>query len=224
MSTSFYVLTLTSGISWTIVYLAIIVRSFKDRTCGMPFFALALNLGWEFIYSFLLGGPRSLQMVINVTWFFFDVAILYAWLKYGRDEFPKTVDRRWFLPWTALAITTGVVTQYFAGLEFPGLFGPTYSAFVINLVMSILFVAMLARRDSVAGQSMGIALFKWIGTAAPTTQFYLHTGSNLVLVLGLFVFLFDVIYLVMLYQKFRELGLNPFTRAPVDQAGRRARA
>jgi hypothetical protein len=40
----------------------------------------------------------------------------------------------------------------------------------------------------------------------------------------LFVFLFDVIYLVMLYQKFRELGLNPFTRAPVDQAGRRARA
>jgi hypothetical protein len=211
-------LTLTSGISWTIVYLAIIVRSFRDRTYGMPFFALALNLSWEFIYSFLLGGPPSVQMAINVTWFLFDLVILYAYLKYGRAEFPKTIDGRWFLPWTALAITTGLVTQYFAGLEFPGLFGPTYSAFVINLVMSILFIAMLVRRNSVAGQSMGIALFKWIGTAAPTIQFYMHTGSNLVLVLGLFVFLFDLIYIAMLYARFRALGLNPFTRAPTRQA------
>lgn len=224
MSTSFYILALTSGISWTIVYLGIIRRSFKDQVCGMPFFALALNLSWEFIYSFLRGGPPSLQVLINVTWFFFDVVILYTWLRFGRAEFPKTIDQRWFLPWTALAIATGLVTQYLAAIEFPGLFGPTYSAFVINLVMSILFIGMLVRRNGVEGQSMGIALFKWIGTAAPTIQFYLHTGSNLVLGLGVFIFAFDLIYVVMLYAKFRALGLNPFTRAPDDLAGRAARA
>lgn len=212
MDTTFYVLTLTSGISWTIVYLAIIYRSFKDRTCGMPFFALALNLSWEFIFSFLRGGPLSLQVAINITWFLFDVVILYAHLKYGRQEFPATADARWFLPWTVLAITVGVVTQYFAALEFPGLFGPTYPAFVINLVMSILFIGMLVRRNSVAGQSMGIALFKWLGTAAPTILFYRHTGSNLVLTLGIFVFLFDLIYAGLLYQKFHDLGIHPFTR------------
>ena len=41
-----YTLTLTSDVSWTIVYLAIIYRSFQDKVCGMPFFALALNLTW----------------------------------------------------------------------------------------------------------------------------------------------------------------------------------
>ncbi|MBN1813997.1 MAG: hypothetical protein JXA14_19325 [Anaerolineae bacterium] len=209
-----YTLTLTSGVSWTIVYLAIINRSFKDKTCGMPFFALALNLAWEFIFSFVLGGGLSLQVIINVTWFFFDVVILYAYLRYGRQEFPTTVDQKWFIPWTWLAIAVGVVTQYFAALEFPGLFGPTYPAFVINLVMSILFIGMLVRRDGVEGQSMGIAIFKWLGTAAPTILFYVNTGSNLVLVLGICVFLFDLIYAVMLYQKSRMVGVHPFTRAP----------
>jgi hypothetical protein len=212
MDTLFGILTLTSGISWTIVYLAIIYRGFKDKACGMPFFALALNLTWEFIYSFLLGGELSLQLVINIIWFFFDVVILYTYFRYGRKEFPNTVDPKWFVPWSVWVLAVGFVTQYFTALEFPGLPGAMYSAFVINLVMSVLFITMLVRRDSVEGQSMGIAVFKWLGTAAPTLLFYLVSGSNLVLVLGIVIFVFDVIYIGMLHQKFRDLGLNPFTR------------
>jgi hypothetical protein len=212
MDTLFGILTLASGTSWTIVYLAIIYRGFKDKACGMPFFALALNLTWEFIYSFLLGGELSLQLVINIIWFFFDVVILYTYFRYGRKEFPNTVDPRWFVPWSVWVLAVGFVTQYFTALEFPGLPGAMYSAFVINLVMSVLFITMLVRRDSVEGQSMGIAVFKWLGTAAPTLLFYLVSGSNLVLVLGIVIFVFDVIYIGMLHQKFRDLGLNPFTR------------
>ena len=59
---------------------------------------------------------------------------------------------------------------------------------------------------------MGIALFKWLGTAAATAFLYLDTGSNLVLALGAFTFVFDLIYGGLLYQKFRELGVQPFTR------------
>ncbi|MBN1139121.1 MAG: hypothetical protein JXM73_21250 [Anaerolineae bacterium] len=215
MDTLGYTLTITSGVSWTIVYLAIIYRGFKDRTYGMPFFALALNIAWEFIFSFLFGGHMSLQKVINITWFLFDVVILYTYFRYGRKEFPPAVDQKWFVPWIWLAIAVGFVTQYFAALEFPGLFGPTYPAFVINLVMSILFIAMLVRRNGVEGQSMGVALFKWLGTAAPTILFYVNTGSNLVLALGGCVFVFDLIYAAMLYGKFREVGLQPFIRMPV---------
>ena len=63
---------------------------------------------------------------------------------------------------------------------------------------------------------MTIAIFKWLGTLAPTIQVYGQTGSNLILVLGVAVFVYDVIYIVMLYRQFAELGLNPFTRRPVD--------
>jgi hypothetical protein len=212
MDTLFTVLTLISGVSWTIVYLAIIYRGFKDRTYGMPFFALALNITWEFLFSFLFGGELSLQLVINIAWFFFDVVILYTYFRFGREEFPESVDSKWFVPWSVWILAVGFITQYFTVLEFPGLPGAMYSAFVINLVMSILFIGMLVRRDSVEGQSMGVAVFKWLGTAAPTILFYLVSGSNLVLVLGILIFVFDLIYIAMLYQKFRELGLNPFAR------------
>lgn len=59
----------------------------------MPLFALALNITWEFIFSFVVRSRLSLQVAINVTWFFFDLVILYTYLRYGRKEFPGTVKR-----------------------------------------------------------------------------------------------------------------------------------
>ena len=118
--------------------------------------------------------------------------------------------------WSWLAIAVGFVTQYFTALEFPSLLGPTYSALVGNVIMSLLFPAMLVRRNGVEGQSMGVAIFKWLGTTAAAVLLNQETGSNLVLVLGIVIFVFDLIYIGMLYQKFRELGLNPFTREPAQ--------
>jgi hypothetical protein len=56
------------------------------------------------------------------------------------------------------------------------------------------------------------SFFKCPGTLAPTIQFYGQTGSHLVLALGIGCFVYDVIYIGMLYQKFVELKLNPFPR------------
>ena len=40
-----------SGIAWTIVYLELIRTGFQQKACGMPLFALTLNLAWEVIYA-----------------------------------------------------------------------------------------------------------------------------------------------------------------------------
>jgi hypothetical protein len=72
-----------------------------------------------------------------------------------------------------------------------------------------MFIAMPACRGVV---SMVIVIFKWLGTLAPTIQFYRQTGSHLVLALGIGCFVYDVIYIGMLYQKFGELKPNPFPR------------
>ncbi len=209
------VLTLISGISWTIVYIDIINRGFKDKTYGMPLFALAFNLTWEFIFGFLVGNGFSLQKVVNSVWFILDAVIVYTYFKYGRKEFPKTVEK-FFIPWSVIAFIVGFITLYFTHLEFEGFWGARYSAFAQNLMMSVLFIGMLVRRNNVDGQSMYIAIFKWLGTLAPTIQMYLQTGSMLILILGIGIFLYDVIYIGMLYQKFVELRLNPFTRKPVS--------
>jgi hypothetical protein len=212
----FTLLTLTSGICWTLVYLILINRGIKDKTYGMPFFALTFNLSWEFVFAFLItsGNGFGLQRTVNTIWFLFDVAIAYTYFRYGQREFPRSVNPKWFLPWSIAGFIASFAVIYVTGLEFPDSWGARYSAFTQNLMMSILFVTMLVRRDNVDGQSVAAAILKWIGTFAPTIQFYLQTGSNLILVLGLGCFFYDAIYTVMLWQKFRELGLHPLTRRP----------
>ncbi len=206
-------LTLVSGISWTIVYADLIHRGFRDKTYGMPFFALAFNLAWEFVYAFLIYQGFPLQRVVNTVWFVLDLGILYTYFKYGRREFPAAYAR-FFIPWSIATLVVAFAMIYLAGREFPDTRGGTYSAFAQNLMMSILFIGMLVRRDGVNGQSMYIAIFKWIGTLAATVLVYLAMHSGLVLGLGIAVFFYDVLYIVMLYRKFRQLGLDPFTRAP----------
>jgi hypothetical protein len=213
----FTALSIFSGACWTLVYIDMINRGFRDETYGMPLFALAFNISWEFIFSFLIryGEGINFQEVINATWFFLDAVIVYTYFRYGREHFPDPISKRWFIPWSLVVFAASFITIYFAGLEFPGLWGALYSAFAQNLMMSVLFIGMLVQRNDVDGQSMYIAIFKWLGSVAPAIAYFTYTGSNLVLAFGIGIFIFDVIYIVMLHHKFRELSLNPFTREPI---------
>ena len=207
-------LTLISGISWSIVYLGLINRGFKDKTYGMPLFALAFNIAWEFMYGFLINFGFNLQKAVNIVWCLLDAVIIYTYFKYGRKGFPKDKGC-FFIPWSLAAFVIGFMVIYFAHYEFPDFWGARYTAFAQNLMMSVLFISMLVRRDNVDGQSMYIAVFKMLGTLAPTVQIYIQTGSKLILIFGIGCFLYDVIYIGMLHRKFVELKLNPFTRKPV---------
>src|SRR3954465_11869358 len=94
-------LTLISGVCWTIVYILIIIRSFKDKTYGMPFWALAFNISWEAIFSFVfLFATMPLQTVINRIWFLFDIAIVIAYCLYGQKEWPSGISKKLFYPYS----------------------------------------------------------------------------------------------------------------------------
>ncbi len=209
------VLTLISGISWSIVYVDIINRGLRDKTYGMPLFALAFNIAWEFMFAFWVVAGFSVQRLVNIVWFLLDAVIVYTYFRYGRREFPKTVER-FFVPWSLVAFGIGFLAIYFTHYEFEDYWGARYSAFAQNLMMSVLFIDMLVRRNNVNGQSMYIAIFKWLGTLAPSIQISLQTGSHLILILGIGCFVYDMICIGMLYQKFVELKLDPFTRKPVS--------
>ena len=45
-------LTLLSGICWCVVYEECIRLALTDKTYAMPFWALALNITWEGIYTY----------------------------------------------------------------------------------------------------------------------------------------------------------------------------
>ena len=201
-------LTLLSAITWTTVYIDSIRLGFKHKTYAMPFWALVLNISWEFLYAFL-GLHKistSVQETVNIVWFLLDCCILFTYFKYGYEEFPKAFSKRIFYVWGISGLICSFLIQRQFYIEFGHYMAETYSAFLQNLLMSFLYINLLVKRAGSKGQSMLIAVSKMIGTAAPTILFgYLNSNSNgkanhLVLLLGILIFVIDNLYIVLLYQ------------------------
>src|SRR5687767_2768195 len=222
-------LTVISGICWTIVYFDGIRVGFRDKSYAIPFYALALNFAWELLYTyhgFRINGVDA-QNIFSASWLTFDIGILYTYFRFGRryvrafrdhppanaggsdktgpPAIPTRLDSYFaFVGWSVLGLVTAFAVQYAVIREFGVAKGAAYSAFPQNLIMSILFIAMLAKRGSREGQSVLIAVSKWIGTLAPTILFGVvgqggfPNGSFLILTVGLFCSVFDVIYIWLL--------------------------
>lgn len=203
-------LTLLSGVSWSIVYLATIRIGFKQKTYGMPLVALGLNLAWELLnsYSDLIlrtHGAIGAQGIVNAVWAILDCLILVSFFKYGRKDsyFPK--DQTKFI-WSSLLILAACFAVQLAFIAEFGWISPTgvpeaarYSAFLQNFAMSLLFINFFYMRKSDRGQSLTIAVAKWIGTLAPTILMgYLQSFNAFIIIIGLLCSIFDLLYIYLL--------------------------
>ncbi|MEY9964973.1 hypothetical protein ABIA33_003015 [Streptacidiphilus sp. MAP12-16] len=189
-------LTAVSGIAWTIVYISAIRIGFRDRTYAIPMAALGLNFAWESTYAVhdLLGG-LSPQGVVNLAWALADLVIVYTFFAFGRAEFPRFVSRPLFTAWGVLLFVTSYAVQWLFIAQFGTNEGARYSAFLQNLLMSVLFIAMLIARRSLRGQTLTIAVAKWLGTLAPTILIGVLDHSAFVLGIGVLCSVFDLLYI-----------------------------
>jgi hypothetical protein len=189
-------LTVVSGVAWTAVYVEAVRIGFRDRSYAIPAAALALNFAWEVIYaSRSVATVLSVQGVFNIVWALADVAILYTFFRFGRAELPPWVTRKLFLGWALLLGVTAFAVQLLFVAEFGWDAAPRYSAFLQNLLMSGLFIAMFAARGGARGQSLLVAVAKWIGTLAPTIVFGWFASSPLILGVGALCSVFDLVYI-----------------------------
>jgi hypothetical protein len=204
-------LTLLSGVAWTVVYVVAIRIGFQQRTYAIPAAALALNIAWESIYAThgIVTGNLSVQTFVNVAWALADVVIVYTFLRYGRRELPDFVSRPMFVAWAVLIFAAAYTVQWLFIAEFGWAEASRYAAFLQNLLMSGLFIAMFVARRGPRGQSIVIAVAKWIGTLAPTIAFGALRGSAFILGLGVLCSVFDLAYIGLLLWARRALVVAP---------------
>ncbi|MHB1489195.1 MAG: transmembrane-type terpene cyclase [Cellulomonas sp.] len=189
-------LTVLSGVAWTVVYVDAIRVGLHERTYAVPVAALALNIAWEAIYS--VHGVTtgvSAQSIINAVWTAADAVIVSTYIRFGRRELPRFVTRGMFLAWGAGVFLAAFVVQLLFVGEFGWDNGSGYAAFLQNLLMSGLFIAMFVGRRGTRGQTLVIAVGKWIGTLAPTIAFGVLGHSAFVLGVGVLCSLFDLAYI-----------------------------
>lgn len=209
MSTFSMFLLLLGGISWSIVYVACIKVGIKDKTYAIPFWALALNFAWEAMHS-LYGISEiryNAQVMVNVLWTILDCGIIYTYFKYGAKEFPSFLNKHIFISFSILSILISLVFQYAFIKEFSIALAGSYSAFIQNLLMSVLFIAMLLKRQSSKGQNLTIAIFKWLGTLALAILFGVIGSKDLggkpnqfIFIMGIIICLIDMAYIYLLYK------------------------
>lgn len=193
-------LTLVSGVAWTVVYVEAIRVGLRDRTYAMPVAALALNFAWETTYAFyeFHNSGVTAQGVVNVVWAVADLVIVYTYLRYGRAELPGFVTRPAFAVWSVLVFASAFAVQWLFVAHFGTHEASRYSAFLQNLLMSGLFIALYAGRRGRRGQSLVMAVAKWLGTLAPTFLFGVLEDAPFILGLGLLCAVFDLAYVALL--------------------------
>lgn len=202
-------LMLLSGITWTIVYIESIRVGIRDKSFAMPFWALALNITWELLHGVLgiaeLG--LSLQPIINCVWVLFDVGLLYTYFKYGYKYQSSEISKKTFILWSIGGLLVSFIVQYAFIVQFELTEAASYSAYLQNLLMSVLFITMLRKRKSTEGQSLLIAWSKFIGTLAPTILIGfkgnpgIPAGNFFIISIGVLIAVYDVYYIVLLMKQ-----------------------
>jgi len=208
---------LVTGLCWTVTYVLIIRRGFADRTYGMPIVALCANVSWEFIFS-VVRPSAGVQRAGNIVWLALDLVIVYTALRFGPREFrylPKPVFYAGF---------AGTLVLAYLGVdllcrEFEHGAG-NYAGFADNLMMSGLFLAMLAARGGLRGQSVSIAALKFVGTIFASLGFWLYGAHSHS---ALFVYMYfangiaDAAYLVAVAAvRYRPNRTVPVTREATE--------
>lgn len=135
------ILTVVSGICWTVVYIDGIRLGIKDRSYAIPFYALALNFAWELLHTIYgLQTGVSVQAIINGVWFVFDAGILITYFKYGRKYFPQSLpgyssaisngtdNSSAFIGWSVLGLLAAFCVEFAFIREFGVAVGAGYSA------------------------------------------------------------------------------------------------
>lgn len=227
---------------WLGAYALIIWHAFRERIHGMPVVAMCGNISWEIILGvglypacpvYWADCPSDIMGPLTLAAALLDAVILYTILRFGRAQFRNPSLRRYF-PWLVFAgialsfsiiysIMTDLYSQNIYGASVNGavpqflqlgLQGGIYTGWGLALMMGLLFIAMIISRDNLAGQSFYIALFMLLGNVCAflfdlsaasrlTTLLYVLVGASLTV---------NAIYLLMVYRKARELGLNPLAR------------
>ncbi|MFJ7965152.1 hypothetical protein [Streptomyces sp. NPDC096324] len=195
----FSAILIMGGNLWYLTYILIIRASARDRTLGMPLVAVAINLCWEFTFTFIEPYPLGFKWSI-IIWFCLDLVIVYQTLRYGPAQFPR-LSQRAFYAIFGLTVCLALPLVLAVNHAFNDAWG-LHSAYFDNLAFSAMFIAMLYSRGSSKGQSVGIAASKLLGTALMSLAFALHPDvlphSPLLWILWGSCLVLDTVYLVAL--------------------------
>ncbi len=148
---------------WIVTYVLVAIDCQRRKTYGIPLVAICMNFTWEAMAAFVWPNPILTFHLAEYAWFAVDVVIVYYLLRFGRAQqvIPEIRDN-FYLVVAATMVLAGV-GQYCFTRTFDDPLGYIL-AFMINMVMSALFIFMYFARRDASDTTYRVAWLKMIGT------------------------------------------------------------
>ncbi|MCC5944516.1 MAG: hypothetical protein JJT94_06240 [Bernardetiaceae bacterium] len=194
---------------WLAVYVLIERSTQKYKYVGMPAMALAANIGWEFVWSWVLVTNLGELFVWGARlWFFFDVLLFYRLMQYGQKQVTNVYLKKYFKLWVSLSVVAWAFLIYSFTVQFGDPIGGT-TGYILNLMMSVLFIVLYLSNPKQKSWSISVAWCKMIGTVLIVISFWVgKMYYPFITTIGIITFMIDMTYIVLLYQrkKMSEVG------------------
>lgn len=183
-----------------LVYLYGFVMGLKINRYPIPIIALSLNVAWEFYhgYKVLIPGVDTINTQIAFFWFILDIFIVLLYIKVS-----KSFN---MLKYIIIAISINTLIIHLLNIILGSQTEPFITAFIINLAMSLEFIANRRLNNSNLLYSRVVGILKLLGSIFYTYAVNeLYGKSPLIWTLGSVTALLDLYYLhLLLSSKYRN--------------------
>jgi hypothetical protein len=206
---------------WMLTYFLVIASGFSRKYLGIPVVAVTLNITWELIITvFCPKAPpiRLCQLDPFGEWYLttiilLDFIILYQALRWGAKQLDRAFLKKHFNTFLACWLAFAFVSQH-TYIAYRRDVNGTLTSWIINLVMSSLFVSLALRKPD-APLPRAVAWTKILANSSISAGLILYPLSQLpsfraalsvtfVYLLLVSVFILDSFYLYLLYQRRRQ--------------------
>ena len=189
---------------WVFTYIIIIRTIRKNKFIEIPLIAVTANFAWEFLWSFVFITNMGLLYVWGYRlWFFLDCFIVFGLFKYGYKQIGIESLQKYSKLIIAIAIVfwTYILYYYIKIYDEPLSHMGAYSGYILNVMMSAMYIPVLFRLGKTQPFSKWAAWFKGVGTLLISIFCYLKFDDGFLLSLCIVTAILDIAYIYFIMTK-----------------------
>ncbi|MFL5754110.1 MAG: hypothetical protein ACJ76F_11930 [Bacteroidia bacterium] len=193
----------TGCLLWVFTYVIVIRNIVKMKFVEIPIVAVCANFAWEFLWSFVFRTDMGELYIWGYRiWFFLDCFIVFGLFRYGVKQVSLPLIAKYYSLITAACIAAwGVMLYYYIKIyDEPFTHMGANSGYILNVMMSALFITLFLRMKQPQSFSLLSAWFKGVGTILITIFCFLHFKDGFLLSMCIVTGILDIIYISMLHR------------------------
>jgi hypothetical protein len=185
---------------WVFTYVIVIRGIRKNDFIDIPLIAVTANFAWEFLWSFVfITDMGSLYMWGYRIWFFLDCFIVFGLFRDGYKQIGIAAlrDKSKLIIAFGIACWVLMLYYYIKNYDFPVSHNGVYSGYIINVMMSALYIPMLLRLGDSQQFSKWAGWLKGVGTLLISVFCVLKYNDGFLLSMCAVTALLDAVYIYL---------------------------